>query len=129
MMTLWCMMRSPLMIGGEMTKNDDFTLSLLTNRDVLDIGRCSFCGHPLRTTDDESVWIAPRQDGDGFYLALFNLSGKKRAVSAVLPLPAGMPAVITELWSGKPLRAGKEIRVSLPAHDAAVYRVRSARDL
>ena len=35
MMTLWCMMRSPLMMGGELTKNDDFTLKLLTNRDVL----------------------------------------------------------------------------------------------
>ena len=37
MMTLWCMMRSPLMMGGELTKNDDFTLKLLTNRDVLAI--------------------------------------------------------------------------------------------
>ncbi len=127
MMTLWCMMRSPLMIGGEMTKNDEFTLGLLTNRDVLDIGRLSFCGHPLRTSDGESVWIAPRQDGDGFYLALFNLSGKKRTVSAAPSLPEGIRPEITELWSGRRLRAGAEIRVSLPPHDAAVFRVRTAR--
>ena len=34
LMTLWCMMRSPLMMGGELTKCDPFTLSLLTNENV-----------------------------------------------------------------------------------------------
>ena len=123
MMTLWCMMRSPLMIGGEMTKNDDFTLSLLTNREVLDIVRESWCAHPLRTTDGESVWIAPRQDGDGFYLALFNLDDRKRTVSAALP--EGLKAEITELWSGKRLRGGNAVRMALSPHDAAVCRVRT----
>lgn len=37
MMTLWCMMRSPLMIGGDMVYNDDFTLKLLTNPHVLEM--------------------------------------------------------------------------------------------
>ena len=81
MMTLWCMMRSPLMIGGEMTKNDDFTLDLLTKRDLLEIEKVTWCAHPLRTTEEESVWIAPRKDGKGLYLALFNLGEKKRAVT------------------------------------------------
>ena len=66
MMTLWCMMRSPLMIGGEMTKNDEFTLKLLTNGDVLDIEKESWSAHPLYTTEDESAWIAPRRDGTGW---------------------------------------------------------------
>ena len=35
MMTLWCMFRSPLMIGAELTKMDDFTLSFLTNKELL----------------------------------------------------------------------------------------------
>ena len=34
MMTLWYMFRSPLMIGAELTKMDDFTLSLLTNKEL-----------------------------------------------------------------------------------------------
>lgn len=34
MMTLWCMFRSLLMIGAELTKMDDFTLSLLTNKEL-----------------------------------------------------------------------------------------------
>ena len=121
MMTLWCMMRSPLMIGAEMTKNDPFTLSLLTNAEVLEILRESHCAHPLYTTDAESAWIAPRKDGDGFYLALFNLGNKKRTVAAMPEGAEGMKA--KELWTGKPVRVSGEIRASLPAHGSALYRV------
>jgi len=35
MLTLWCIFRSPLMMGGELTDNDTFTLELLTNPEVL----------------------------------------------------------------------------------------------
>ena len=121
MMTLWAMMRSPMMIGAEMTKNDDFTVSLLTNRDVLDILRESSHGHPLRTTEDESVWAAPRTDGTGLYIALFNLSGRKRTVAAEPELPDNVLPAVRELWSGHTLRASRVIRASLPAHDAAVF--------
>ena len=121
MMTLWPMMRSPLMIGGEMTKNDDFTLSLLTNGDVLAIGKESFCGHPLTTTEEESVWLAPRQDGKGLYCALFNLSDEARTVR-VSPGQLGYPAVCArELWTGREKSAAEGITARLPAHDAAVY--------
>ena len=121
MMTLWCMMRSPLMIGAEMSKNDDFTLALLTNADVLAIGKESFCGHPLRTTQEESVWIAPRQDGKGVYAALFNLSDETRTVSAASEDIDILSGSIRELWSGKPLRAGNALSAALAPHDAAVF--------
>jgi len=35
LMTLWCIFRSPLMFGGDLPGNDEFTLSLLTNEEVL----------------------------------------------------------------------------------------------
>ena len=120
MLTLWCMMRSPLMIGGEMSKNDEFTRALLTNAAVLAIERESWCAHPLYTTDEECAWIAPRKDGAGCYVAAFNLSGKARKI-AVDPvyIERGYRSA-TELWSGKPAR---HLTAKLPAHDAAVWRV------
>jgi hypothetical protein len=39
MMTLWCVFRSPLMMGGELNDNDDWTLSLLNNDEVLDVSK------------------------------------------------------------------------------------------
>ena len=35
--SLWCLLAAPLLIGCDMTKFDDFTLSLLTNDEVLAI--------------------------------------------------------------------------------------------
>ncbi len=121
MMTLWSMMRSPLMMGGEMTKNDAFTLSLLTNADVLAIGQQSWCGHPLTTTETESLWLAPRQDGCGMYAALFNLSDEERTVSIAPEMLEGHVGKARELWTGREETAENGLTVTLPAHDAAVF--------
>ena len=122
MMTLWCMMRSPLMIGGEMTKNDDFTLGLLTNGEVLAIEKESWSAHPLFTTEKESAWIAPRRDGTGYYVALFNLSDEERTVTVSQKeqdLPDSSEA--KELWTGRKTAETGCISAKLAAHDAAVF--------
>ncbi len=124
MMTLWSMMRSPLMMGGEMTKNDDWTLRLLTNADVLAIGKESFCGHPLLTRlGEEAVWVAPRQDGQGKYVALFNLSDAERTVSVCACKYEGGETA-RELWSGETVCAKEGLSAVLPPHDAVVYLVK-----
>ena len=41
LMSLWSIARSPLMIGADLTKLDDFTLSLLTNDEVLAVNQKS----------------------------------------------------------------------------------------
>ena len=119
MMTLWCMMRSPLMTGGELTKNDGFTLSLLTNRAVLDIEKTSWCAHPLFKSEEECAWIAPRRDGTGCYVAAFNLTDAPRRV-AVPPEALERPfARAAELWRGG--EAGGSLTIELAPHDAAVW--------
>nr|SIP63156.1 Alpha-galactosidase precursor (EC 3.2.1.22) [uncultured bacterium] len=120
MMTLWGMMRSPLMMGGDMTKNDDFTLSLLTNGAVLAIGRESFCGHPVFRDAQTCAWIAPRRDGRGLYAAVFNLSDAHRTVKFPAQALEGGFSAATELWSGAKTDA---LKADLPPHDAAVWLV------
>ncbi len=127
MMTLWCMMRAPLMIGGEMTKNDDFTLSLLTNGEVLAIEKESWCAHPIRTGEEDCVWIAPRKDGNGFYLALFNLGEERKTVSVSgTELEQKGPVLARELWSGENREAAEAVSAELDPHDAAVFLIRTA---
>jgi len=124
MMTLWCMMRSPLMIGGEMTKNDDFTLSLLTRGEVLQIQRSGRGAHPLRTTEEESVWVAGRKEDTGLYVALFNLSDRQRRVRVSFEDLEFRPRQARSLWTGETRRvpaSAASLSAVLPAHDAAVY--------
>ena len=117
MMTLWCMLRSPLMIGGDLPKNDAFTLALLTNQAVLDIQKTSWCAHPLYTTAEECAWIAPRKDGRGAYAAAFNLSDAPRQIRLAVEVPF---TKATELWTG---REQADLTATLPPHDTALWRI------
>lgn len=56
MMTLWCMFRSPLMIGAELTMLDEWTLSLLTNREVLALLQEGRHGVQVQRTKEFAVW-------------------------------------------------------------------------
>ena len=125
MMTLWCMMRSPMMIGGEMPKNDDFTLRLLTNGKALSILSETHCAHPLVTTDDHAAWLAPRKDGTGVYLALFNLSDEASTLAQPLGDLGFTGAVTaTELWSDEVMETVGSISAELPPHGAKLFLVR-----
>ena len=121
MMTLWCIARAPLMMGGEMTKNDEWTLKLLTNRDVLAMETESWCAHPLWTKEEESVWVAPRMDGKGFYTALFNLSEESRTVRVSAEELEQCPAVVKDLWDGGEKAFEGSLCAEIPAHGAVVY--------
>ncbi len=126
MMSLWCMARSPMMIGGEMTKNDPFTLKLLTNAGILEIEKNTSGGRPLRNSDAESVWIAPKKDGTGTYAALFNLSDEERRIRVSETELETHVTDVTELWSGKTGAAEGEINELIPPHDVKVFRIERA---
>jgi hypothetical protein len=73
MMTLWCVARSPLMHGGDLSKTDDFTLSLLTNEEVISVNQRSAGNRPVAERDGMVAWTAEVPGSPDRYLALFNL--------------------------------------------------------
>ncbi len=75
LMTLWSIARSPLIMGGNLPKNDAFTLSLLTNDEVLAVNQRSANNRQLLRTNDLIAWVADVPDSADKYLALFNASG------------------------------------------------------
>jgi len=84
-MTLWCIARSPLMIGADLTKLDGPTLELLTNDEVIAVDQSSTNNRQLFRDPGGAVgWVAATADGRGRYVALFNtrdpwvLSGSRR---------------------------------------------------
>ncbi len=83
MMTLWGIFRSPLMIGGEMRENDEFTLSLLQNRELIDMLKNSSGAKQFKREETdgkgEIIWISK---GDKCkYVALFNTDDEEREIS------------------------------------------------
>ena len=71
--TIWAMVGSPMLIGCDLTKLDDFTRSLLANDEVIAIhqDRLGKVARRIRHTDAESVWVRPLANGD-LAVALLN---------------------------------------------------------
>lgn len=80
LMTLWSIFRSPLMFGGNLPDNDAYTLSLITNKDVLDVVNKSANNKPLFTTEDKAAWIADAAVKGQKYLAVFNKADRQTAI-------------------------------------------------
>jgi alpha-galactosidase len=80
LMTLWTIFRSPLMFGGHLPDNDAFTLSLLTNKEVLGVLKYSTNNKELFNNNGQVAWIADDPKTGDKYLALFNAADQKEVV-------------------------------------------------
>lgn len=125
MLNLWCIMRSPLMIGGDLCYNDDFTLGLLTNERLLTMLSSSRCAHQVyrRTEKDAEriVWTAFCKTG-GNYLAVFNTADEAAEITVSLAeceLEESFSAL--NLWNGERTRLMDTLTLTLPAHGSAAY--------
>jgi alpha-galactosidase len=73
LMTLWSIARSPLIMGGDLRKLDDFTRSLLTNDEVLAVNQTGREQREVFRANGLAAWCAKAADGGDVYVALFNL--------------------------------------------------------
>ncbi len=125
MLTLWSILRSPLIIGGEMTGFDDFTMSLITNKDILKMHADARFSHQVwrRETDgaEHALWMASSANG-GYYVAVFNLGDKDSTISVPLS-DMELEGTFTgkELWSGESVEAKDILKVSLKSHGAKAF--------
>lgn len=71
-MTLWGICHSPLFFGGDLTMNDTFTNSLLTNEDLLHCHAYGENAHQVYDNDGQICWTSKDPDSNNRYLALFN---------------------------------------------------------
>ena len=125
MMTLWSIFRSPLIIGGEMTGFDEFTMSLLTNEDIIKMHHNSRHSRPVyrRNADGNEyiLWTAFSSEG-GYYAAVFN-AGDNDGVMNVDLEAAEIYGKVSgrELWSGESVSAEGSFDVKLPKHGAKAF--------
>lgn len=80
LMTLWSIFKSPLMFGGNLPDNDAFTLSLLTNKNVLKVLNASTNNKPLFRDNEKAAWIADDPKTGAKYLAVFNIADQQEII-------------------------------------------------
>lgn len=140
MMTLWCMARSPLMLGCDLPSSPPETLDLLTNSDLLDVLKASRNNRELLRDGALVVWAAESTTTEDRFVAAFNTGDETLEVAVPLgDLGLGEQAAWTawsavEAWSGEDVRrvvdglpgsaaAGGVLHCDVPAHGVRFYRL------
>ena len=121
MMSLWCIFRSPMMLGAELMSLDDDTFKLITNKDVLNLLKLKNQAYQAERTKDHAIWI--NSDDEHVYAAMFNISDEEQTVSYNTADKDVTEAY--ELWSGRKVTV-KDGIVSqmIPAHGACIYMIK-----
>lgn len=126
LMTLWCIFRSPLMMGGNLPETDAFSLKLLTNGEAININQNSKENRELKAEDGKVVWTARSADDKAIYLAFFNTSEKKQAVISVAwsELGIGGRYKVRDVWNDKIPGTFKEsFSATIDSHGAGLFRL------
>lgn len=104
LMSFFTIFRSPLMFGGNLPSNDDFTLSLLTNREVLKMHREGTDVRQLFQEDGKLAVTSRNAKTGDIYLALFNISDKEEPIEVAVNIggiDVDQGAHIINLWTGE----------------------------
>jgi len=117
MLTLWAIARSPLILGANLTRLDEDSKKLITNRDVIELDQYA---HDQRQVSSEGNTIAWTSMGKGNirYLALFNLNDTEKKISRSFDfynLPAKTYRA-RELWSQIDYDTSASVNVTLRPH-------------
>lgn len=125
LMTLWCIFRSPLMVGAELTKLDGQTLKLLTNDEVLHLISNSNGAIQIERDDNHSVWLSKDNEDNSFYLAVFNLSAESQILTVSLKeIGINSKVYVRDLWKHENLSSVEDlIAADIPSHGAVLYKL------
>jgi hypothetical protein len=125
LMSLWCIFRSPLMFGGNLPDNDAFTLSLLTNKRVLEVLNKSSNNRPLFNDASKAAWAADGTDKKTKYLAVFNKEKQAGKVEVDLQqLGITGKFQLIDLWTGKTTtESTTSFAPSINSHGAGLYKI------
>jgi alpha-galactosidase len=126
LITLWSIARSPLMFGGHLPDNDDFTLSLMTNDEVLAIDQKAKASKQLFSRSNQVAWVADVPDSRAKYLAVFYIGDTGEEKVHIDWSDLGLPpnCIVRDLWSKQDLgviRNGHDF--ALKPHASGLYKV------
>jgi alpha-galactosidase len=135
-MNLWAISRSPLILGANLTKLDEFTRSLISNQTLLYMNQNVTYSHPVDAKDlpagfeHARVWRATI-DGPGSrnyaeFFGFFNLDDSPVMLKATwkqLGLD-GSKHQAQDVWADANGKDSKGVALTLPPHGSTVYEVK-----
>lgn len=124
--SLWSLMAAPLFFSSRIDKLDDFTLNLLTNREIIAINQdpLGICGNPVHLSDKQFLLVKKLSDGS-VAVGVFNRDSTDKKVTVNIDqLGIRGKIKVRDCWRQKDIgtfQSGFETIV--PAAGGQVYRV------
>ncbi len=125
LMSLFTIFRSPLMFGGDLPSNDEFTLSLLTNEEVLRMHRDGTAVRQIFQEDGKVAITSRNSKTEEVYLAIFNIDDDNAQEISVNLKDLGLngDCKVTELWSGEEIGVfSNDFAQTIQPHASGLYK-------
>lgn len=123
MMTLWAVFRSPLFFGGELRLTDNYTLSLVTNPEVINVNQNS--EKPLLVYNKGGIAVWQTKIENCTAVAVFNLSDEEKHYKlSFSDLGIENVRAVRDLWARKDIqKCENDVAVSLKPHSSAFFEI------
>lgn len=123
MMTLWAVFRSPLFFGGELRLTDNYTLSLVTNPEVINVNQNS--EKPLLVYNKGGIAVWQTKIENCTAVAVFNLSDEEKHYKlSFSDLGIENVRAVRDLWARKDIpKCEIDVAVSLKPHSSEFFEI------
>ena len=123
MMTLWTVFRSPLFFGGELRLTDNYTLSLVTNPEVINVNQNS--EKPLFVYNKGGIAVWQTKIENCTAVAVFNLSDEEKHYKlSFSDLGIENVRAVRDLWARKDIpKCENDVAVSLKPHSSEFFEI------
>ncbi|MGF2384613.1 alpha-galactosidase [Lentilactobacillus otakiensis] len=121
MMTLWSLMQSPLIMGGELPDNDEWTNSLMTNQELLNMDDHITEKYQTHRDDQLITWYAASSDNK--YYAIFNISDRDLSLTGSEIAQLGIPQAGHAVWEDQDVSIANGESVQIGSHDVYLLKV------
>lgn len=130
-MSAWCLLSAPLLLGCDLTQLDDFTISLLTNDEVLAVNQDALGKQATVVSRLGDLGVMAKDMEDGSKAAgLFNLEDKgvQKVVLKWSDLKLSGRYIVRDLWRQKDLGVfDSEFSADVPEHGVVMVQLRRAK--
>ena len=125
-MSLWAMLASPLLIGCDLARIDPFTLSLLTNDEVIEVNQDPLGMHavPIWEEGEQVIYVKHLEDG-AMAVGLFNKALEPAQMTCSLK-QLGMRGTQTvrDLWRQKDIdQIADKYKTTVPPHGVVLIKI------
>jgi alpha-galactosidase len=124
--SLWCLVAAPLIFSGDLTRMDEFTLSLLTNDEVIEVDQ-DVLGKPGKRVSkrgDLEVWMKDMEDGSKA-VGLFNRGeGQPQVIAEWTDLGIHGKQKVRDLWRQRDVgQFDGRFGAAVPRHGVVLVRM------